>query len=243
MSRFSKPLIALALAIIPFFLFLGTTDMVTVNGEVVSDNRFNLGGLVMAIAGLVIVWGILKSSAPKDAARKSVAVIAGLLCCVQIANSIDMIRIDPLDWIMPDRNLPALQYSALADNDYIFLTVKTPDAYRRALTREKGDLVGEARMHQAYAEPCHGGRYRVDMARAEQTPDYFDDAERAAIDDRAQALLTSATLDCSMTRSNRMMGEDVDKLNRAMDLFDRLEAEYLAAISPPRSRPPSSSHG
>ena len=230
MSRFSKPLVALALAIIPFFLFLGTTDMVRVNGEVVSDNRFNLGGLVMAIVGLVIVWGVLKPSAPKDATRKSVAVIAGLLCCVQIANSIDVIRIDPLDWIMPNRNLPALQYSALADNDYIFLTVKTPDAYRRALTREKGDMVGEARTHQAYADLCHGGRYRVDLARAEQMPDYFDEGERAAVEDRGSALVASATLECSMTRSNRLMGEDVDKLNRAMDLFDRLEAEYLANI-------------
>lgn len=230
MSRFSKPLIALALAIIPFFVFLGTTDMVTVNGEVVSDNRFNLVGLVMAIAGLVIVWGIVKPSAPKDAARKSVAVLAGLLCCVQIANAIDAIRIDPLDWIMPDRNLPALRYSALAENDYIFLSVKTPDAYRRALTREKGDIVGGARMHQAYADLCHGGRYRVDLTRAEQTPDYSDDAERADIEERAQALMASTPMECSMTRSNRLMGEDVDKLNRAMDLFDRLEAEYLATI-------------
>nr|WP_314261605.1 hypothetical protein [uncultured Devosia sp.] len=230
MSRFSKPLIALALAIIPFFLFFGTTDMVRVNGEVVSDNRFNLGGLVMAIVGLVIVWGVLKPSAPKDAARKSVAVIAGLLCCVQIANSIDVIRIDPLDWIMPDRNLPALQYSALADNDYIFLTVKTQDAYRRTLTREKGEMVGEARTHQAYADLCHGGRYRVDLARAEQMPEYFDEGERAAVEDRGAALAASATMECSITRSNRLMGEDVDKLNRAMDLFDRLEAEYLAVI-------------
>jgi len=230
MSRFSKPLIALALAIVPFFLFLGTTDMVTVNGEVVSDNRFNLGGLVMAVIGIGIVFGVLRSGAPTDLARKVLAVVAGLLCCVQIANSIDVIRIDPLDWIMPDRNLPELQYSALADNDYIFLTVKTPDAYRRALTREKGDLIGEARVHQAYADLCHGSRYRVDLARAEQMPDYFDEAERAAVEDRGQALVASATMECSITRSNRLMGEDVDLLNRAMDLFDRLEAEYLAAI-------------
>jgi ABC-type branched-subunit amino acid transport system permease subunit len=79
MSRFSKPLIALALAIVPFFLFLGTTDMVTVNGEVVSDNRFNLGGLVMAVIGIGIVFGVLRSGAPTDLARKVLAVVAGLL--------------------------------------------------------------------------------------------------------------------------------------------------------------------
>lgn len=229
MSRFTKPLIAIALAIIPFFVFIGSTDTVTVNGEVVSDNRFNLSGLVMAIVGLVVVLGILKPSAPKDAARKGIAVIAALLCLVQIANSVDAIRIDPLDWIMPDRHLPELQYSALADNDYIYLTVKTPDAYRRALTREKGDIVGEARVHQAYADLCHGGRYRIDLARAEQMPDYFDEAERADIEGRAEATLVAATMECSITRSNRFMGEHVGHLNRSMDLFDRLEAEYLAA--------------
>lgn len=230
MSRFSKPLIALALAIIPFFLFLGTTDMVTVNGEVVSDNRFNLGGLVMAVIGIGIVFGVLRSRTPKDPPRKVLAVVAGLLCCVQIANSLDVIRIDPLDWIVPDRNLPELQYSALTDNDYIFLTVKTPDAYRRALTREKGDIVGDARVHQAYADLCHGSRYRVDVARAEQMPDYFDDAERADIERKAHSMVAAATIECSTIRTHRLMGESVDQLNRAMDLFDRLDAEYLATI-------------
>lgn len=230
MSRFTTPLIAISLALVPFFLFIGSTDTVTINGEVVSDNRFNLGGLVMAIAGLGMVFGILRPSAPKDAARKGVAVIAALLCLVQIASSVDVIRIDPLDWIMPDRHLPALQYSALADNDYIYLTVKTPDAYRRALTREKADIIGEVRVHQAYADLCHGSRYRVDVARAEQMPDYFDDAERADIERQAQAMVAAATMECSIARSNRLMGENVDQLNRAMDLFDRLEAEYLATI-------------
>lgn len=230
MSRFTQPLIALALAIIPFFLFLGTTEMVRVNGEVVSDNRFNLGGLIMAVIGLVVVFGVLRPSAHKDAARKAVAAVAGLLCLVQIANSVDVIRIDPLDWIMPDRNLPELNYSGLADNDYIFLTVKTPDAYRRALTREKGDIVGEARIHQAYADLCHGGRYRVNLTRAEQVPDYFDDAEKAQIEERATVMLGATTTECTGSRSNRLMGEAADGLNRSMDLFDRLEAEYLAAI-------------
>jgi hypothetical protein len=231
MSRFSRPLIALALAIIPFFLFIGTNNTVTVNGEVVSDNRLNVGGLVMAMVGLALVAGVLKPSAPKDAARKAVAAIAGLLCLVQIVSSLDVIRIDPLDWLMPDRNLPALRYSALADNDYIYLTVKTPEAYRRALTRTKGEILGKARRHEVYADLCHGGRYRVDLERAEQTPDYFDGAERVSIAERAQAMLGDATAECSISRSNRLMGEDVDSLNRDMDLFDRLEAEYLAALS------------
>ncbi|WP_343315444.1 hypothetical protein AAIB41_11565 [Brucella sp. BE17] len=228
MSRFTQPLIALALGIIPFFLFLGTTEMVRVNGEIVSDNRFNLGGLIMAVIGIFIAFGVLRPSAPKDIARKLVAAIAALTCLVQLANSLDVIRIEPLDWIMPDRNLPALQYSGLSDNDYIYLSVKTPDAYRRALTRKKGDIVGDARVHQAYADLCHGSRYRIDLARAEQLPDYFDQSERAEIEAEALARLGAATVECSMSRSSQMMGKAVDTLRRDMDLFDRLEAEYRA---------------
>lgn len=230
MSRFSKPIIALALAIIPFFLFLGTTNLVTVNGEVVSDDRFNLGGLIMAVIGLVMVFGILRPSAPKDAARKGLAVVAGILCLVQIANSVDVIRIDPLDWVMPDRNLPELQYSGLADNDAIYLSAKTPEFYRQVLTREKGNVVGQARQHQAYADLCHDGRYRTDLARAEQMPDYFDADELAEIERSASRAVETAPTECSTTQSNRLMGQAVDELHRKMDLFDRLEAEYLAFI-------------
>ncbi|KAA0971968.1 hypothetical protein FPY71_02250 [Aureimonas fodinaquatilis] len=230
MSRFSKPALALALAIVPFFLFLGTTNLVTVNGEVVSDNRFNLGGLIMAIVGLVIVFGVLRPSAPKDAARKGLAAVAGILCLVQVANSVDAIRVEPLDWVMPDRHLPELQYSGLADNDAIYLTAKNPEFYREVLTREKGDVLGRARQHQAYADLCHGGRYRTDLERAAQMPDYFDAGELAEIEQRASTAAQSAPSECSTARSNQLMGKSVDELNRKMDLFDRLEAEYLAFI-------------
>lgn len=230
MSRFSKPLFALALAIVPYFLFIGTTDMVTVNGDVVSDNRFNLGGLVMAIIGLGMVWSVLRPSAPRDAARKGLAVVAGLFCALQIASSIDVIRIDPLDWVFPDRHLPTLQYSGLSENDRVYLSVETPETFRTFLTSRKGDMVGEARIHQAYADLCHGGRYRIDLARAEAMPDYFNDEERAQIEQRARALVGAIGLDCTLSRSNRLMGDEVDKLNRNMDLFDRMKEEYLAIV-------------
>lgn len=226
MSRFTKPLIALALAAIPFFVLVGTTSTVTVNGEVVSDNRFNFGGLVMAFIGLAIVFGVLRPSAPRDPARKGVAMVAGLLCLVQVANSTDLVRIEPLDWIMPDRHLPELQYSGLAENDYIYLSNKSPDFYRRTLTLEKGKILGLAKQHRAYADLCHGGRYRADLVRAEHMPDYFDTTERAEIERLTSQATRDVPTECSTTLSNRLMGQTVDELNRQMDLFDRLEAEY-----------------
>lgn len=225
MSRFSRPLIALALAVIPFFLFIGTTSTVTVNGETVSDSRFNIAGLVMAVIGIGLVFGVLRSSRD-DTARKALAAVAGLLCLVQIASSLDVVRIDPLGWIFPDRHLPELQYSGLAENDYIYLSVKTPSAYRGALAGKKGDMIAQAREHRAYADKCHGGRYRADLERAERMPDYFEPDHLPELERRAGR--PARAVECSTERSERMMGKEVDDLNRQMDLFDRLEAEYLA---------------
>ena len=61
-------------------------------------------------------------------------------------------------------------------------------------------------------------------------PDYFDAEELAEIERSASRAAEAAPAECSTTQSNRLMGEAVDDLNRKMDLFDRLEAEYLAFI-------------
>lgn len=230
MSHYTKPLVALSLAIIPFFIFIGSTDTVTINGELVSDNRFNLGGLIMAGIGLAMVFAVLRPWARTTVKAKAIAAVAGLLCLVQILNSIDVIRIDPLDWIMPDRHLPALTYSSLGENDRIYLTVKTPETYRNALTNLKGNIIGETRLHRDYADLCHGGRYRVDFDRAEQLPDYFSTDEREKVEETGSSSSYAAPTECSAARSNSRMGTQVDNINRQMDLFDRLEAEYLATI-------------
>lgn len=230
MSRFYTPLIALLLGVLPFFLFLGATNTTTLNGEVIADDRFNLLGLVMAIVGLVLVYRVLRPSAPNDGARKGLAAVAGLICAVQLANSADLVRIEPLDWIMPDRNLPALQYAGLSEDDRIFLSSNEPETYVWALRGRKGDIMGFARQHAAYADLCHGGRYRIDLERAEQLPDYFSDSDLAEINRRADGLETGAPTECTDRNSNRLMGETVDTVNRSMDLTDRLEAEYLATL-------------
>lgn len=228
MPRFYKPLIALALAIIPFFLFLGISNTTSVNGQIVSDSRLNLGGLLMAVIGLGLAFAVLRPSAPKDAARKALAALAGLLCLVQIANSLDVIRIDPLDWILPDRDLPALTYSGLAENEKTYLSSNTPETYRWALTGQKSNIVAQAGIHQAYADLCHAGRYRLDLERAERIPHYFNADEQAEISRVAAGRTAAGPGECTPARSQRLMGEAVDELNRDMDLFDRLEAEYLA---------------
>ncbi len=226
----TTPLVALALAIIPFFVFLGASNTVTLNGEVVADSRFNLGGLIAAVIGLGLVFSTWRSPATSSGLRKGLAALAGVLCLVQVANAVDLVRIEPLDWVMPDRDLPALEYSGLRDVDRIHLSVKTPDAYRRSLASRKSTMVTDARLHQAYADLCHGGRYRVDLERAEALPDYFDAAELSEIERLGALRAEAVELQCSDRQSARYMGAEVDALNRDMDMFDRLEAEYLALV-------------
>lgn len=229
MSRFSKPLLALAFAILPFFLFVGSTNVTTINGEVVVDSRFNVLGAVLGLAGLWIAFRAFRSPAG-DGAVKGSAAAAGILCVVQLASAVDLIRIDPLDWINPDRDLPALQYSGLTEDDRIILTSQEPEHYLWALRHHKSDIMGFARQHVAYADMCHGGRHRVDIGRAETMPGYFSEDDIEAIESRATALAGSAPAECSTRASNRIMGEMADSVNRDMDLIDRLEAEYLASL-------------
>lgn len=229
MSRFSKPLLALAFAILPFFLFVGSTNMTAINGEVVADSRFNLLGTVLGIAGLWIAYRAFRSPV-SDGAVKGVAAVAGILCIVQLASSFDLVRIDPFDWINPDRDLPAPQYSGLSADARIILSAHAPENYLWALRNHKADIKGFARLHLAYADLCHGGRHRIDIARAETMPDYFSESDVEAIETRATALAASAPTECSAQASNRIMGEMADTVNRDMDLIDRLEAEYLASL-------------
>lgn len=226
MSRFSKPLVALALAIIPFFVFLGVSNVSTVNGAVVSDTRFNFGGLVMAVIGLGLVWDTIKLRARKDVPRKALAAVAGVCCLLQLASSVDAVRIDPMDWINPDRSLPVLEYAGPPSGTTFFVEPPTAERYLQIMLGEKIDIMVWAQIHAAYADRCHGGRHRVDMARAQAVPDYFPEEARAQITqslERAKAMQPQA---CGAYETQNLMGTRVDDVNRSMDGFDELEVEY-----------------
>ncbi|WIY52160.1 hypothetical protein O9Z70_11880 [Devosia sp. YIM 151766] len=113
--RFKTPLIAVLLGILPFFVFLGCSQTVTVNGATVRDEQINLVGMVLAVAGLGLAFTVLRPSAPRDSARKILAAVAGVLCLLQLAASLDLIR--PLDWLTPDSDLPPLAYNGLSDGN------------------------------------------------------------------------------------------------------------------------------
>ncbi|WP_283180062.1 hypothetical protein [Gemmobacter sp. 24YEA27] len=114
MPNLAKPFFALILGIVPFFLFIGTTSMTTSNGEIIAESRLNFGGILLAPIGAGLAWSVLSERRPGPAGRKPLAVLAALICALQLVSASGLWRIDPLDWLMPDRNLPALQYTGLS---------------------------------------------------------------------------------------------------------------------------------
>lgn len=90
--RLRRPVAAMILGLLPFWLFLGTSQTTTVNGKLVQDSSFNVLGLILAIAGLVMAVKMLKQDgaygeAPRWWPRTVLAVLAGLLCVFQIGQT------------------------------------------------------------------------------------------------------------------------------------------------------------
>ena len=224
MSHLVKPFIALILGIVPFFLFIGTTSTTTLNGEVAAETSFNFAGIVLALIGIGLAWRLMSGSGVL--AQKILAALAMLICVLQLISSSGIWRIEPLDWLIPDRHLPAPGYSSLTDADRIFLVPESEENYRNTMAHHKGEIIRDARLHNSYAATCHGGRSRVDLARAEALPDVFD----ADLQERLAAGVARFTAQtpesCTERNSIRIMATLADETNRRMDLFDRLVEDY-----------------
>src|SRR5690606_1638888 len=93
MDRFRTPLIILALGIVPFWLFVGSTSTTTVNGQVVSDHRFNIAGLVLGLIGAGMALRALREGARGDGRRLGLIVAAGIVCLLQVAHSVGVITL------------------------------------------------------------------------------------------------------------------------------------------------------
>ncbi len=95
--RLRQPLIAMLLGILPLWLFVGMSQTTTVNGQVVQDSSLNLLGVILAIAGLVMVFKMLRDDRsygrqPRWWPRTILAILAGLVCALQVVQSLGLYR-------------------------------------------------------------------------------------------------------------------------------------------------------
>lgn len=98
-QRLRPPLIGLVLGILPLWLFVGTSESYSVNGQLVSQSRFNLLGLVLAGIGLAMVVRLLWNDGPwaeRWLPRTVLAAIAVMVCLAQLAYSVGLLDLSRL---------------------------------------------------------------------------------------------------------------------------------------------------
>lgn len=212
-----KPLIALILAIIPFFVFFGSESVVEVNGVVTSHSRFNILGIVLGAFAIGMALSVLRQ---RDASGgvKALGGVAALVAVAQLAVASGMLRGNPLDWINPDRNLPALQYVGGQNLDGKVPVGNDSLGEIKFQTQARVvDLIRLSRLHVAYADKCHGGRYRMDTQAALVIPDIFTDKEKADIVATTDRYKLPPPVACTQPETDKVMGRLVDQMNQDMD--------------------------
>lgn len=232
LSGLKTPIIALALGLVPFFLFVGSSQIVTVNGAVVRDEHFNFLGAILALAGLVLAGRTLLARGHGTLASKAVAGLAVLVCLVQLAASFGLVR--PADWFNPDSDLPPLAYSSLseANRNLVANIVERGDveAVARDLRARGRSALDLAHRHMAYADVCHEGRYRVDYDEIKELFAVLPQEQQAEILTNAEQVRrpNPTPEECSVRMTGFSMGEMVDDINQQKDMMAILRDGYVA---------------
>jgi hypothetical protein len=232
-NRFKAPVLALLLGLVPFLAFIGTSSTVTINGEVVRNEQFNLLGLTCALIGLGIVFTILRPSAPRDLPRKLLAGLAGAVCLLQLAASLSLIR--PADWFAQDAGLPELAYDGLseANRNIVASVVERGDTNEiaRDFQNRATFTLDKIHEHQDYADVCHEGRYRLDPEDLADLIAVLPEARQNEIAIEAEQMRRQppAPQDCSPARTEYAMGELVDDVHQQLDMLAILRDGYAAA--------------
>ena len=229
LRQLKLPLVALALGVVPFFLFLGISQTLTVNGAVVHDDQLNIGGLVLAGVGFMLA---LRSVRPvRQRARATLAVLAAVVCAVQLSVSAGVVpRYSLIDWLVPDDGLPELTYSGLDEaNRGIpegILARSDAAELRRSIVNYTAYMLMDVNLHVDYADMCHDGRYRLDVEAMRVLPDVLTDPDRQEIAARVAADRRALPDACSDRLRDYRMGEIVDAARQKRDIIDVLVAGY-----------------
>jgi Na+/melibiose symporter-like transporter len=91
-----KEIGALVCAVLPFVIFIGSTNRVVVNGQVVRDESFNLAGLILSIIAVGLVasaareLGLKFLRGPK-ALHIGLLALTGALALYQLVTSVGVI--------------------------------------------------------------------------------------------------------------------------------------------------------
>ncbi len=210
--RLRRPIFALILGMLPFWLFMGTTQQASVNGMVVQDTRFNILGLILAIAGLVMAAKMLKNDGSygepaRGWPRTVLCVAAGLLCIFQIGQSAGLYNVNvgqSIDNLQsrlfgPSEPRPKSLASEL-DQDVRARTEQRSATVSQVLLRDDiatslARIHANATLYNLYAEKCNnpGKRFVLD-----EIPALLTDKDKTYVEKAQQLAARNASdrFDC-----------------------------------------------
>lgn len=240
LSTLRTPLIALALSILPFWLFVGARETKTYNGETIEFSHFNVVGLVIAVAGLIMAgrWLAQRNTAsPRPAAAFVLAAAAVLLSLVQIGETTELFTLGDAKRLATRKigwpPLPASGFAGLAPDEEAQLretaAASTTDALASRIAQDLAMTNGRIIRHNAYGAKCYGG---LDERELVPVPPAVGAAERKTYDDYIDAMRSQPVTICSDANTDRYMGELADTIGEDVARLQVLLAEI-------RRRPPS----
>lgn len=238
-----EPAIALVLGgIAPFWLFLGLHHKVTANDRVVEDYSLNILGLVLAIAGIVMVFRMLRRDGsygrpPRWWPRTILSLLAGLACLFQVAQSVGIYQVDPMDYV---RDLRVL---LLGNQEPRAVTYAGLDSARRDALARRGRETDEGRLrddvvttaarlaasrvqYEQYAIRCEDSYRRFQRV---DLPSFLTAEDRAYVDQVESATLERwRTEPCTVPERQFIPGPLVDNVHRDRDVLALQVAVYHA---------------
>lgn len=211
------PLGVVVLGSLPFVVFVGATSSTRVNGEVVRHEELNVAGLVLAIAGLFLAFRVVRGPGRNRVVRSVIAGAGALLCLVQLPVSVGLFLDDD----------PAASSdgggSGLSDTDARIARNQIANndratAYGVVRLGFVG-IVTDTRVHVAYADDCHGGDSRLEMADVPDYPDFIRAEDITGIESNFDVTYPQGfDVGCDETNTAYYMRELVDDIehDRAM---------------------------
>lgn len=239
-SDLRSPAIALILGIAPFWLFFGFQQRATVNGRVVQDSGLNILGLALAIAGIVMVFKVLRDDGsyghpPRWLPRTVLAVLAGLVCLFQAGQSLGLYRFDPSEHartlrvrLLGHPEPGAVAYAGLdaAQRDSLAKRTRETDEgrLRDDVVTVAARLRAEIVQYNLFSIACDDGYRRFGTA---GLPSFLTEDDRRYI---AQAEASTAqrwrTMRCDARIREAMSGPVIDGVHRDRAILDLQAIAY-----------------
>ncbi len=210
-----RALTALILGLVPFWVFVGSSNTLKVNGEIVGESHFNVLGLILGIAGIAAAISALRERG--SWLRTVLCAVALLVCAAQIAWSVELItrkhlRDWVLGWPMPDApEYKGLSYSAQRD-------VRRDSArwsrenLQRVIVEAYAGMQAKFAEHKRYADACHWGALRADESALHPPTILGQDVIAAIVAAEAKTTANTKIVACSEKNSRLLMKEQVETI-------------------------------